>query len=73
VDVTVMPDLAPDAEPIKHAMQCAVCGERSSASEQVEAAQDWAARHAGETRGHFTYREVITRPWRAGPAEEALS
>lgn len=69
VNWTATPDLEPDAEPIKHAMQCAVCGARSLASEDIEAAQDWVLKHAASTGDHHTYREIITRPWRAAPSE----
>ncbi|MCW2899275.1 MAG: hypothetical protein JWO67_1540 [Streptosporangiaceae bacterium] len=67
---TITPHQDPDAEPITHAMQCAACGEQSLTFEEIEPAQLWALKHAGLTR-HDTYREAITRPWRARPAEGA--
>ncbi|TKA01987.1 DUF7848 domain-containing protein [Actinacidiphila oryziradicis] len=68
---TISPHRESDAEPITHAMQCAACGEKSLPFEEdIEPAQLWALQHAGLTR-HDTYREVITRPWRAVPAEGA--
>ncbi|GHF44001.1 hypothetical protein GCM10010218_26640 [Streptomyces mashuensis] len=62
---TLQPDREPDAEPVTYAMQCAVCGAGSAPQEDAAGAQDWAFRHAGRNPSHHTYREVITRPWRA--------
>ncbi|MGP3999042.1 DUF7848 domain-containing protein [Streptomyces sp. 8N706] len=62
---TLTPDREPDAEPLTFAMECAVCGERSLTGEDVGVTQDWTLRHAGRNPSHHTYREVITRPWRA--------
>jgi hypothetical protein len=64
-DVTLAPDREPDAEPITYAMQCAVCEEESAASEETEPVQDWVFQHAGAHPGHHSYREIITRPYRA--------
>lgn len=62
---TLAPDREPDAEPITHAMQCAVCHAESEASVDAAEARAWTLRHAGGNPEHHTYREVITRPWRA--------
>ncbi|MEV5374849.1 hypothetical protein AB0L26_02570 [Streptomyces nondiastaticus] len=62
---TLAPDREPDAEPVTYAMQCAVCEEKSDPQEDLAAAQTWTFRHAGRHPSHHTYREVITRPWRA--------
>jgi hypothetical protein len=62
---TLQPDSEPDAEPVTYAMQCAVCGRTSPAGEDFAQAQSWTFRHAGRHPSHHTYREVITRPWRA--------
>ncbi|WP_432093679.1 hypothetical protein [Streptomyces sp. bgisy100] len=62
---TLAPDREPDAEPFTFAMECAVCGERSLTGEEVTEAQDWSLRHAGRHPSHCSYRELITRPWRA--------
>ncbi|MDK1475490.1 hypothetical protein QNO07_19050 [Streptomyces sp. 549] len=59
------PDAEPDAEPVSFAMECAVCGERSQATQEFADAQSWTFRHAGAHPEHHTYREVVTRPWRA--------
>jgi hypothetical protein len=67
---TIAPHQEPDAKPIIHAMQCAACGEKSLPFEDIEPARLWALQHAGRTR-HDDYREGITRPWRALPAEGA--
>ncbi|MDK1472483.1 hypothetical protein QNO07_03420 [Streptomyces sp. 549] len=59
------PDREPDAEPVTFAMECAVCGARSEARVDFGDVQQWTFRHAGRNSSHHTYREVITRPWRA--------
>ena len=62
---TVTPDREPDAEPVTYAMRCAVCGQRSGVSVEFGPVQDWVMQHAARFRDHHSYREVITRPWRA--------
>ncbi|MFC5719657.1 hypothetical protein ACFP1Z_05620 [Streptomyces gamaensis] len=62
---TLQPDREPDAEPITYVMECVVCGEHSAVEEDFGEAQRWTFRHAGRHPSHHTYREVITRPWRA--------
>ncbi|MCC3766390.1 hypothetical protein [Streptomyces sp. UNOC14_S4] len=64
-DWTLQPDREPDAEPVTYAMQCAVCEASSGVVEDFSDAQGWTFRHAGRNPSHHTYREVITRPWRA--------
>jgi len=62
---TIAPNEAPDAEPTTHAIQCAVCGEKSLAFEEIGPAQLWALKHAGRHQDHHTYRQIATRSWRA--------
>ncbi|MEU1375210.1 hypothetical protein ABZ442_16300 [Streptomyces triculaminicus] len=62
---TLQPDQEPDAEPLTYAMECAVCGAASEPSEDASVAQSWTFKHAGRNPAHHTYRELITRPWRA--------
>lgn len=62
---TLTPDREPDAEPVAYAMQCAVCGDVSGTDVDFTVPQDRTFRHAGRHPSHHTYREVITRPWRA--------
>ncbi|MGW3419802.1 DUF7848 domain-containing protein [Streptomyces phaeochromogenes] len=62
---TLQPDREPDAEPVLYAMQCAVDGKTSPASKDFAEPQDWVLRHCGQNPSHHTYREIITRPWRA--------
>ncbi|MFI9205731.1 hypothetical protein [Streptomyces sp. NPDC053048] len=62
---TLQPDREPDAEPVTYAMQCVVCGAESEPDEDAATAQSWTFRHAGRNPSHHTYRELITRPWRA--------
>ncbi|WP_447038274.1 DUF7848 domain-containing protein [Streptomyces sp. DSM 118878] len=61
----LQPDREPDAEPTTYAMQCAVDGETSPASEDFAESQDWVLKHCGKNPSHHTFREIITRPWRA--------
>ncbi|MDT0613508.1 DUF7848 domain-containing protein [Streptomyces lancefieldiae] len=62
---TLQPDHEPDAEPTTYAMQCAVDGETSPPSEDFTASQNWVLEHCGQHPSHHTYRQIITRPWRA--------
>jgi hypothetical protein len=65
------PDREPDAEPVTFVMQCAVCLRKSPSSEEFDSASDWTFHHAARHPSHHTYREIVTRPWRAwrkGPA-----
>ncbi|MDT0428499.1 MULTISPECIES: DUF7848 domain-containing protein [Streptomyces] len=62
---TLQPDREPDAEPTSYAMQCAVCGEISPTDTEFTASQNWVFAHGGRNPTHHTYREVITRPWKA--------
>lgn len=61
---TIQPDHEPDAEPISHEMECAVCGERSGAADSWEKPQTWALEHSGRNPSHVTFREIIKRPWK---------
>ncbi|GAB3951524.1 DUF7848 domain-containing protein [Streptomyces sparsus] len=61
----VAPDREPDAEAITYAMECAVCGARSQARVDAGDGQRWTLAHAGRNPSHHTYREHITRPYRA--------
>lgn len=63
----IAPDCKPDAEPWTFAMECAVCEQSSSTSEETDRAQEWAAGHLKANPEHFTYRERVTRPYRAEP------
>ncbi|WP_456293803.1 hypothetical protein OG927_18205 [Streptomyces clavifer] len=62
---TLQPDREPDAEPTSYAMQCAVCGDISPTGTEFTASRNWVFAHGGRNPTHHTYREVITRPWRA--------
>ncbi|MFD7409750.1 hypothetical protein ACFV7R_45825 [Streptomyces sp. NPDC059866] len=62
---TLQPDQEPDVEPTTYAMQCAVCGESSTPSTDFAQPQNWVLEHGGRNLSHHTYREIITRPWRA--------
>ncbi|GAA2772416.1 hypothetical protein GCM10010521_58150 [Streptomyces rameus] len=62
---TLQPDREPDAEPTTYAMQCAVCGETSLPGTDFAEPQSCVFTHGGRNPSHQTYREIITRPWRA--------
>ncbi|MFF1443146.1 hypothetical protein [Streptomyces sp. NPDC058295] len=61
---TLQPDLEPDADPVLYAMQYAVGGETSPASEDCAEPQDWVLRHCGQNPSHHACREIFTLPWR---------
>lgn len=46
-------------------MQCAVCDETSPVGADFTEPQNWVLTHGGQNPSHHTYREIITRPWRA--------
>lgn len=71
LEFTIGPDKEPDAEAFTYAMQCAVCNRRSPGTEDCARAQDWALRHTGRNRDHYSYREIITRPYLVRPADRA--
>ncbi|MCX4736171.1 hypothetical protein [Streptomyces sp. NBC_01363] len=45
---TLEPDREPDAEPTTYAMECAVCGRASDATEEFTDVQSWALKHCGQ-------------------------
>jgi hypothetical protein len=59
------PDREPDAEPVAFLMQCAVCQLKSPSSVEFDTISQWTFQHAARHPSHHTYREIITRPWRA--------
>ncbi|MEU8541980.1 hypothetical protein AB0C52_18655 [Streptomyces sp. NPDC048717] len=61
---SLIPDREPDAEPMTHAIRCAVCGDGSEGGGSWEAPQIWALEHSGRNPSHHTYREIVERPWR---------
>lgn len=61
---TLQPDREPDAEPTNYAMQCAVCGELT-AQHRLCPTSGLGVRARRPQSSHHTYREIITRPWRA--------
>jgi hypothetical protein len=64
---TVRPDLSPDAEPVRHTAQCAVCQECGPEAGSSDAAVAWVVIHLKGHPEHLSYREIITRPYRAVP------
>ncbi|MBB0244772.1 hypothetical protein FNQ90_11815 [Streptomyces alkaliphilus] len=66
---TIEPDHEPDAEPITFAAQYAVCEEVGPAGEDDETGTDWMLGHLRAHPEHLTYREIVTRPYRAAPGD----
>lgn len=63
----IEPDREPDAEPLTFTMHCAVCGASSPIAFSAKRSVDWIARHLKSRPQHLTYREAISRPYRAVP------
>ncbi|MQS07514.1 DUF7848 domain-containing protein [Streptomyces alkaliphilus] len=68
-EYTIEPDTEPDAEAITFTVRCAVCGEGGPTAETTDAAGEWIVTHLGEKSEHLSYREIVTRPYRAVPGE----
>ncbi|QKW10800.1 hypothetical protein HUT18_11430 [Streptomyces sp. NA04227] len=66
-EFTLIPDDLPDAEPVTHALQCAVCEDQGDAKTDLAAAKAWAVRHLRSNPEHFTYRHIVQRPYRFQP------
>ena len=66
-EYTVTRDEEPDAEPHSYAMECAVCSETGPPSTDADAAHRWVPAHLRARPEHLTYREHVTRPYRAIP------
>ncbi|WP_425829269.1 hypothetical protein [Streptomyces fractus] len=63
----IMPDHEPDAEPWTFQRHCGVCNASSEPTEALDQAEDWNEAHLKANPGHLSYRETITRPYRAEP------
>ncbi len=66
-EYTITPDAEPDAEPHSYAMECAVCSEVGPFSGKAAEAHAWVPAHLRVHPEHLTYREHVTRPYRAIP------
>ncbi|WP_019546977.1 hypothetical protein [Streptomyces sulphureus] len=66
-EYTVTRDQEPDAEPHAYAMQCAVCFETGPPDADPDTAHGWVPAHLRAHPAHLTYREHVTRPYRAIP------
>ncbi|MCK1796671.1 hypothetical protein MTQ01_11720 [Streptomyces sp. XM4193] len=64
---TVTADLEPDAEPITFAMACCVCGATGPESTDPDLSSAWVPTHLKHRPEHLSYRETVTRPYRAIP------
>ncbi|CAL9417561.1 MULTISPECIES: DUF7848 domain-containing protein [Streptomyces] len=63
----LVPDAEPDAEPVSFTMQCAVCGRTAAPHTSRSVPRSWATRHLRRNPEHFTFREIVTRPYRFVP------
>ncbi|MBB0230756.1 hypothetical protein FOE67_14840 [Streptomyces calidiresistens] len=63
------PDEGPDAEPLLFSARCAVCGASGPAGPEGGTASRWMLTHLRSHPGHLSFREVITRSYRAVPGE----
>ncbi|WP_019549374.1 hypothetical protein [Streptomyces sulphureus] len=65
----IVRDEEPDAERHSYAMQCAVCSETGPPGPDAAVAHDWVPAHLRAHPEHLTYREHITRAYRAIPGD----
>jgi hypothetical protein len=63
----VEPETGPEAEPWTFFFECRVCGAAGWKKDSSDAAFGWALEHLKRNAGHLSYREHITRPYRAVP------
>lgn len=63
----IHPDEEPGAELLTFSMECAVCAQYGPGEDTSEDALTWAAKHLTAHPEHLTYRERVTRPYKATP------
>lgn len=68
-EYTVVRDQEPDAQPHTYALQCAVCAEGGPPCTDAHKAHAWVLIHLRARPRHLTYRELVTRPYRAIPGK----
>lgn len=66
-EYTLVPDEEPDAEPVTHTAQCAVCAEFGPDTKSQDDATGWIFAHVKDNPDHFTYRALVTLPYRVVP------
>jgi hypothetical protein len=66
-EYTIARDAEPDAEPWMFSFECQVCEEHGTKQESSDDALDWVLGHLKRFPEHLSYREHITRPYRAIP------
>jgi hypothetical protein len=66
-EFTIAQDTEPDAEPWTFSFECQVCEKTGPKKESSDDAFDWALDHLKQFPEHLSYREHITRPYRAIP------
>ncbi|WP_063784186.1 hypothetical protein [Streptomyces sp. SBT349] len=66
-EYTIVPDTEPDAEPWIFSFECVVCEEEGPENASQEEALSWTLVHLKAYPEHLSFRERITRPYRAVP------
>lgn len=61
---TIKRDREAGSEPVTHATQCRLCGDRSDGSGAWEPPQTWALDHFKSNPAHTSFVEIITTPFR---------
>ncbi|MGP4000122.1 DUF7848 domain-containing protein [Streptomyces sp. 8N706] len=69
---SVVREPAPEAPSAVFEMECTTCCHSSGATEDPQAAQAWAVRHATASPAHTGFREIVHRFWRALPADRGV-
>jgi hypothetical protein len=64
-DYTIAPDQRPEAEPWTYTPQCTACDATGPTFTDPAQVTVWAAAHLKANGTHLTYREHVTRPYRA--------
>lgn len=64
---TIAPDTQPDAEAWLFFFECQVCQDTGPRKDSPDDALDWTLEHLKQNPEHLSYREHITRPYRAVP------
>lgn len=68
-EYSIVPDTGPGAGSWEFAVACGGCGERGPEEASSDDAFAWALAHLKAYPHHLSYREHITRPYRAVPGE----
>lgn len=66
-EFSIEPDREPDAEPITYTMCCCVCDASGPPTLDPQVSASWISNHLTRAPDHLTYRECVSRPYRAVP------